>query len=130
MNIPMEHFSTVPVVLLSPSIMATPEDEVSNSFTRSLVIKMREAEGILNRDSPGASVSSEDDRGSLTLEPKTPTASRAARVMHKLKAGNQMVVCHDCKRMVLQIIQSARVNRSAIRNKTIQNMTLNLSPIF
>ncbi|XP_044751293.1 protein spire [Coccinella septempunctata] len=130
MNIPMEHFSTVPVVLLSPSIMATPEDEMSNSFTRSLVVKMKEAEGILNKESPTASAGSEDDRECNMLDAKPTTASRAARVMNKLKTGNQMVVCHDCKRMVLQIIQSARVNRSAIRNKTIQNMTLNLSPVF
>ncbi|XP_045472699.1 protein spire [Harmonia axyridis] len=130
MNIPMEYFSTVPVVLLSPSIMATPEDELNNSFTRSLVIKMKEAEGILNKDSPSTSVSNEENKESGMFEAKSTTASRAARVMSKLKTGNQMVVCHDCKRMVLQIIQSARVNRSAIRNKTIQNMTLNLSPVF
>lgn len=55
---------------------------------------------------------------------------RAARAVDRLKGSQMMMVCQDCKMMVLQIIKSARANRSAIRNKTIQNLTLNLSPVF
>lgn len=52
-----------------------------------------------------------------------------ARAVDKFKCS-LMMVCHDCKTMVLQIIKSARENRAAIRNKTLQSLTLNLSPVF
>ncbi|KAJ8968578.1 hypothetical protein NQ314_002243 [Rhamnusium bicolor] len=70
------------------------------------------------------------DPGSLgRFRTKAVTVGRASRAMDRFK-GSQMMVCHDCKMMVLQIIKSARANRSAIRNKTIQSLTLNLSPVF
>lgn len=40
MRIPTEHFSNVPVVLLSPSLMSSPEDEAKDSFPRSLVSRL------------------------------------------------------------------------------------------
>jgi spire-like protein len=138
MNIPMEHFSSVPVVLLSPSIMCSPEDEGRESFPNSLVNKIMDPDVPTSADHspemsrPGSSMESStiSDPGSLgKFRAKATSAGRAARVVDKFKAS-QMVVCHDCKLMVLQIIKSARANRSAIRNKTLQSLTLNLSPVF
>ncbi|XP_063228893.1 protein spire isoform X2 [Bacillus rossius redtenbacheri] len=43
----------------------------------------------------------------------------------KLK-GLQMIVCHDCKMMVIQIIKTSRTSR----NNAIRNLTLNLSPVY
>ncbi|KAG5880480.1 hypothetical protein JTB14_026692 [Gonioctena quinquepunctata] len=131
MNIPMEHFSSVPVVLLSPSIMCTPEEETKESIARALVNKFTEPDSkdaSPDNSRPGSSMD-----GSFTSDgrPRTraPTSGRTSRAADRFK-GSQMVVCQDCKMMVLQIIQSARANRSAIRNKTIQSLTLNLSPVF
>ncbi|KAJ8921032.1 hypothetical protein NQ315_015828 [Exocentrus adspersus] len=141
MNIPMEHFSSVPVVLLSPSIMCTPDDETKESIPKSLVnqipdpdasgtISMKEGSPDCSR--PGSSMDSSiiSEPGSLgKFRAKAAAVGRASRAMDRFK-GAQMMVCHDCKLMVLQIIKSARANRSAIRNKTIQSLTLNLSPVF
>lgn len=136
MHIPMEHFSSVPVVLLSPSIMCTPEDDQRETFPRSIVNKIMESDGNVTSNSdksrPGSSM-----EGSTISEPsslgkfrsRASTVGRAALLAERLKA-NEMMVCHDCKMMVLQIIKAARVNRSEIRNKTLQSLTLNLSPVF
>ncbi|KAJ8983781.1 hypothetical protein NQ317_000341 [Molorchus minor] len=140
MNIPMEHFSSVPVVLLSPSIMCTPEDEVKESITRSPINKIGDLDmsGSISKDAspdrnqPGSSMSSSiiSDPGALgKFRTKTVAVGRTSRAIDRFK-GSQMMVCHDCKLMVLQIIKSARANRAAIRNKTIQSLTLNLSPVF
>lgn len=140
MNIPMEHFSSVPVVLLSPSIMCTPEEEPNESIAKSLVNKLTDsnASGSISKEAspdysrPGSSMESSiiSDPGTLgKFRTKAVAVGRASRAMDRFK-GAQMMVCHDCKMMVLQIIKSARVNRSAIRNKTIQSLTLNLSPVF
>lgn len=139
MNIPMEHFSSVPVVLLSPSIMCTPEEE-TESIAKSLVSKITDSNpsGSISKEAspdysrPGSSMESSiiSDPGSLgKFRTKAVVVGRASRAIDRFK-GAQMMVCHDCKMMVLQIIKSARVNRSAIRNKTIQSLTLNLSPVF
>lgn len=147
MNIPMEHFSTIPVVLLSPSIMCTPEEEPRDSITKTFINKINSSgsSGGLSKDSSpdtgkspsGAMESSTiSDPGSSHITPSLSkfrttavNVGRASRMVDRLK-GSQMVVCLDCKMMVLQIIKSARVNRSAIRNKTLQSLTLNLSPVF
>lgn len=125
MNIPMEHFSSVPVVLLSPSIMCTPEDDQKNetfselSSNKNNTLNLSKA--FENRNAEAGSLS--------RFRAKASTIGKAATVVDKMK-GNETVVCHDCKMMVLQIIRTARVNRSEIRNKTLQSLTLNLSPVF
>ncbi|XP_049822904.1 protein spire isoform X2 [Aethina tumida] len=140
MNIPMEHFSSVPVVLLSPSIMCTPEDDQQDGLPKSLLVnRADEMSRSFARDAspdtsrPGSSMdkSTTSDPGSSLsrFRTKATTVGRTSRVVDQFKAS-QMIVCHDCKMMVLQIIKSARANRSAIRNKTLQNLTLNLSPVF
>ncbi|XP_049885136.1 protein spire isoform X2 [Pectinophora gossypiella] len=40
MRIPTEHFAHVPVVLLSPSLLPSPEDEAQSSFPRSLMSRL------------------------------------------------------------------------------------------
>ncbi|XP_017794859.1 PREDICTED: protein spire isoform X2 [Habropoda laboriosa] len=44
--------------------------------------------------------------------------------------GVSMVVCHDCRIMVIQIIKSSRTTRATIRNNVISRLTLNLSPAY
>ncbi|XP_046619602.1 protein spire isoform X1 [Neodiprion virginianus] len=51
------------------------------------------------------------------------------RVAEQLR-GVAMVVCQDCRILVLQIIQSSRTTRATIRNNVISRLTLNLSPIY
>ncbi|KAK9890497.1 hypothetical protein WA026_010578 [Henosepilachna vigintioctopunctata] len=124
MNLPVEHFSTIPVALLSPSIMATPEDELSEGFPRSLVSKMLDSDVKTKKDSsspcspnkPTCSMESSviSETGSLgRFRYKAATVSRAVKVVDRLRASNMMIICQDCKRMVLQIIKSARENRQA-----------------
>lgn len=130
MNIPMEHFSGVPVVLLSPSIMCTPDEDQKDTFPRSLINKV-ESDGDLTLKSPSSMTSSTiSEPGSLgRFRAKATSVGRAAVAVERMR-GNEMIVCHDCRMMVLQIIKAARVNRSEIRNKTLQSLTLNLSPVF
>lgn len=121
MNIPMERFN-VPVVLLSPSIMATPDDE--QGFPISKFAQSETSASSSNQSSPVSSKSADAVR---KFRSRSGTGRKG--VVDKLK-GSQMVVCQDCKMMVLKIIESAQVNRAAIRNKTLQSLTLNLSPVF
>ncbi|KAH0954852.1 hypothetical protein HN011_009813 [Eciton burchellii] len=44
--------------------------------------------------------------------------------------GVAVVVCHDCRIMVIQIIKSSRITRATIRNNVISRLTLNLSPAY
>nr|CAD7454604.1 unnamed protein product [Timema tahoe] len=56
---------------------------------------------------------------------RSQTVGRPEIKKEKLK-GLQMVVCHDCKMMVIQIIKTSRTSR----NNAIRNLTLNLSPVY
>lgn len=143
MNIPMEQFSGIPVALLSPSILATPDDDYRSEHSSSRVTPEPESEnGPLSIEH--VTINSSGDRspanrcgsgseGEMSaikkLRFKANAVGKAAGVVDKLK-GSQLVVCHDCKMMLQQIIKSARTNRTAIRNKTLQNLSLNLSPVF
>ncbi|XP_066152707.1 protein spire isoform X2 [Euwallacea fornicatus] len=148
MNIPMDHFSSVPVVLLSPSIMYTPDEEPRDSLTRTFLNRMNPSStspGVASKESsPDVSksptglmeASTISDPGfAQATSPRSKFRTSAANVIRTSRAvdrlkGSQMVVCHDCKLMVLQIIKSAQANRSAIRSKALQSLTLNLSPVF
>ncbi|KAG7207868.1 hypothetical protein KM043_009465 [Ampulex compressa] len=44
--------------------------------------------------------------------------------------GVAVVVCHDCRIMVIQIIKSSRTTRATIRNNVISRLTLNLLPAY
>ncbi|CAG9840557.1 unnamed protein product [Diabrotica balteata] len=135
MNIPMEHFSSVPVVLLSPSIMCTPEED--NQFLSKTLVNRPESAGGSKDISPGGSRSGSsmdthqaNEAGALNkFKTRATAVARVSRAAERYK-NSQMMVCQDCRTMVLQIIKSARANRTAIRNKTIQSLTLNLSPVF
>ncbi|CAG9854857.1 unnamed protein product [Phyllotreta striolata] len=137
MNIPMEHFSSVPVVLLSPSILSTPDEGSKESLAKSLVNKLSDTspnskESSPNCSRPGSSLDSKSPSESGALgrfRSRATAVGRVSRAADRYKSS-QLMVCQDCKMMVLQIIKSARANRSAIRNKTIQSLTLNLSPVF
>lgn len=85
MNIPMDYFSSVPVVLLSPSIMCTPEEEIKESLTKSLVNKITsDSEQVLKDNSPDYSRPGSSMDTSVISEPgnigrfrsRTPTGSK------------------------------------------------------
>jgi len=150
MRIPTEHFSHVPVVALSPGLLSP---ELDDTFPRALfnrlVVPDRKAVGSapsspkLNRSAPPSQMSTSmiSDSGHQSLPPtstmSTPTGTLRARFSRsktlgrpeekaeKLK-GLEMIVCHDCKTMVIQIIKSSRTSR----NNAIRNLTLNLSPVY
>lgn len=71
MNIPMEHFSSVPVVLLSPSIMCTPEEETKESIARSIVNKISDSSHSSKDVSPSCS------RPGSSMDSKSPSESGA-----------------------------------------------------
>lgn len=153
MRIPTEHFANVPVVLLSPSLMSSPEEENKETFPRSLVNRLMPDEGTPTRtNSVGSAPSSPSlqrsnvmtssappSRMDNPLEAPSPARSTTSerrlpkrlggRVGDRLR-GVQMIVCQDCKIMVIQIIRSSRTSRSAIRNNAIRNLTLNISPVY
>ncbi|KAG8335328.1 actin nucleation factor [Homalodisca vitripennis] len=56
---------------------------------------------------------------------RSKTLGRPEEKAEKLK-GLEMIVCHDCKTMVIQIIKSSRTSRS----NAIRNLTLDLSPVY
>ncbi|XP_015432782.1 PREDICTED: protein spire [Dufourea novaeangliae] len=52
------------------------------------------------------------------------------RLVAERLRGVSMVVCHDCRIMVIQIIKSSRTTRATLRNNVISRLTLNLSPAY
>lgn len=156
MRIPTEHFSNVPVVLLSPSLMSSPEEEVKESFPRSLVNRLMPEESTpTHTNSVGSAPNSpslqrsnvmtcsappsrlenylesqvSSPARSTSSERRVPPRRLGSKVGERIR-GVQMIVCHDCKIMVIQIIRSSRTSRSAIRNNAIRNLTLNISPVY
>ncbi|KAK4880544.1 hypothetical protein RN001_008690 [Aquatica leii] len=125
MNVPMEHFTGVPVALLSPSLLGTPDDDRRSDSGSNRVTPDNDEDG------KSTSVSDRSPSSSTMKRFKSRAAAvgKATGVVDKLK-GSQLVVCHDCKMMLQQIIKSARTNRTAIRNKTLQNLSLDLSSVF
>ncbi|KAF5275580.1 hypothetical protein FQA39_LY06692 [Lamprigera yunnana] len=124
MNIPMEHFTGVPVALLSPSLLNTP-DEDNQSDSGSSRITPDDNEEDSKQSSP-----SDRSPSSSTIKRFKTKASAVGKVAGDKLKGSQLVVCHDCKMMLQQIIKSAHTNRTAIRNKTLQNLSLNLPSVF
>ncbi|TGZ48464.1 Protein spire [Temnothorax longispinosus] len=65
---------------------------------------------------------------------KTFSTSSGLSVEQRMAAerlrGVAVVVCHDCRIMVIQIIKSSRTTRATIRNNVISRLTLNLSPAY
>ncbi|XP_036141072.1 protein spire isoform X4 [Monomorium pharaonis] len=56
--------------------------------------------------------------------------SAEQRMVAERLRGVAVVVCHDCRIMVIQIIKSSRTTRATIRNNVISRLTLNLSPAY
>ncbi|XP_067623621.1 protein spire isoform X2 [Eurosta solidaginis] len=44
--------------------------------------------------------------------------------------GELVAVCHDCKGLVMEITKSSKQTRSSARNRALQNLTLDLSPVY
>lgn len=154
MRIPTEHFSHVPVVALSPGLLspAEPDDTFPRSLMSKLLVPETGRSGVgsapsspkLNRSAPPSQMSTSlisNSSGAQSLPFNSPastptgnlrgrlsrsrTLGRPTEKTEKLK-GLQMIVCRDCKTMVIQIIKSSRTSR----NNAIRNLTLNLSPVY
>ncbi|XP_065200343.1 protein spire isoform X2 [Planococcus citri] len=148
MRIPTEHFSHVPVVALSPTLLSPVENEYS--ITNAILSRLnghdakRGSVGSaptspkLSRASPlpnKMSASFHDGAESLNASPahslpekrrfsQDKSSGRSSKA-EKLK-GLEMIVCMDCKTMVIQIIKSSRINRSNI----LHSLTLDLTPVY
>ncbi|XP_075211533.1 spire type actin nucleation factor isoform X2 [Lycorma delicatula] len=153
MRIPTEHFAHVPVVALSPSLLSPDDDSFPRSLVSKLLVPepaVRAGVGSapaspkVNRSAPPSQMSTSlisESGGPQSLPPPSPaytpseiirgklnrskTLGRPTEKVEKLK-GLQMIVCHDCKTMVIQIIKSSRTTR----NNAIRNLTLDLSPVY
>ncbi|XP_004530284.1 protein spire isoform X3 [Ceratitis capitata] len=44
--------------------------------------------------------------------------------------GELVTVCNDCKGLVMEITRSSKQTRSSARNRALQNLTLDLSPVY
>ncbi|XP_039279947.1 protein spire isoform X2 [Nilaparvata lugens] len=150
MRIPTEHFAHVPVVALSPSLISPDEDNFPKSLMSKLMVPELSRSGVgsapaspkHSRSTPPSQMSTSliSDIGPQSLPPPSPaytptgirgkfirskTLGRPTDKAEKMK-GLQMIVCHDCKTMVIQIIKSSRTTR----NNAIRNLTLDLSPVY
>ncbi|XP_033219306.1 protein spire isoform X1 [Belonocnema kinseyi] len=175
MRIPTEHFSHVPVVLLSPGLLISPTssepESGKNSWLRSsgAVGSAPASPASRCRDSNLRSATPSSPSVTPSAVPtadSTPTSHAKPEYLHgaekrrfkptgspaKLSTtatfgslggltpeqrlvaerfrGVSMVVCHDCRIMVIQIIKSSRNTRTTIRNNVISRLTLNLSPAY
>ncbi|XP_051157328.1 protein spire isoform X4 [Leptopilina boulardi] len=175
MRIPTEHFSHVPVVLLSPGILLSPTTSESDSGKNSWL----RASGAVG-SAPASPASRRRDSNLRSATPSSPSVTPSAvptaestptsyskpehlhssekrrfkptgspaklsttatfgslgglspeqRLIAERLRGVSMVVCHDCRIMVVQIIKSSRNTRATIRNNVISRLTLNLSPAY
>lgn len=62
--------------------------------------------------------------------PSFASPSSEQRLAAERLRGVAMVVCHDCRIMVIQIIKSSRTTRATIRNNVISRLTLSLLPAY
>ncbi|XP_043469307.1 protein spire [Leptopilina heterotoma] len=175
MRIPTEHFSHVPVVLLSPGILLSPTTSEPESGKNSWL----RASGAVG-SAPASPASRRRDSNLRSATPSSPLVTPSAvptaestptshskpehlhssekrrfkptgspaklfntatfgslgglspeqRLIAERLRGVSMVVCHDCRIMVVQIIKSSRNTRATIRNNVISRLTLNLSPAY
>ncbi|XP_066591675.1 protein spire isoform X2 [Prorops nasuta] len=160
MRIPTEHFSHVPVVLLSPGLLLSPTSDAIGSAPASPASRrkdsaLRSGTPTLTPTTTPASMSTPTNNSETLLKFEKasdkrifkPTGSPAAlsttktfstmggpsteqRLVAERLRGVAMVVCHDCRIMVVQIIKSSRTTRATIRNNVISRLTLNLSPAY
>ncbi|VVD01980.1 unnamed protein product [Leptidea sinapis] len=144
MRIPTEHFAHVPVVLLSPSLLPSPDE--GDSFPRSLMARLVSSTPDYHAGAPDNSVGSAPSSpaaarrgggaGGAGRAGGAPSASApgsrggSALGFSEALRGVQMAVCHDCKAMVLQIIRSSRACRSASRDRARRHLTLDLTPVL
>ncbi|XP_015120272.1 protein spire isoform X1 [Diachasma alloeum] len=92
------------------------------------------AEGLTPRDEGTERIKYPRVGGSPSRMTSSATGSLGVTGNERLVAermrGVSMVVCHDCRIMVIQIIKSSRSTRATIRNNVISRLTLNLSPAY
>ena len=174
MRIPTEHFSHVPVVLLSPGLLLSPSssepDTSKSSWLRGngaagsapaspasrrkdsslksatpsstptttpvLILTPTSTPCHARKDTDNLDKRSYRSSGSPANVPSPKAFSHFTsqgpeqRLAAERLRGVSMVVCHDCRIMVIQIIKSSRTTRAMIRNNVISRLTLNLSPAY
>ncbi|XP_076387003.1 spire type actin nucleation factor isoform X2 [Megachile rotundata] len=107
--------TTTPVLILTPT--STPPSHAR-----------REMENQEKRSYKGSG--SPANVSSPKAFPTFANQSSEQRLAAERLRGVSMVVCHDCRIMVIQIIKSSRTTRATIRNNVISRLTLNLSPAY
>lgn len=167
MRIPTEHFSNIPVQMLTPQALSPREEEEdSMSLPRSILSRLTDlplpgtnSSGSGNaerRSSVSGSVGSApssptlprsaDGPQSLPAQPPAPYVNEAIKKKQKQRCkttqveerirGELMMVCGDCKAMVLHILVSIRVRREQASGSSAQNesprhhLHLNLNPVY
>ncbi|XP_042215410.1 protein spire-like isoform X2 [Homarus americanus] len=141
MRIPTEHFSNIPVQMLTPQALSPREDEDDSvSLPRSILSRLTDlplpgsisgAESGERRSSVSGSVGSApsspmlsraaEGPASLPAQPPAPYVNEAIKKKQKQRSrttqveehlrGELMSVCGDCKAMVLHILASIKVRR-------------------
>uniref|UniRef100_A0A8D8ZV56 Protein spire n=1 Tax=Cacopsylla melanoneura TaxID=428564 RepID=A0A8D8ZV56_9HEMI len=156
MRIPTEHFAHVPVVALSPSLLSPDNDPspslAASLFSRlspqpppRASVGSAPSSPKLGRTATSIDPMSASYHEAYRPEPanqpmslpfgiinnkrsrfsKSKTLGRPKEKAEKLK-GLQMIVCNDCKIMVLQIIKSSRCSRTQV----LRSLTLDISPVY
>ncbi|KAK8736912.1 hypothetical protein OTU49_004718 [Cherax quadricarinatus] len=140
MRIPTEHFSNIPVQMLTPQALSPREDEEDNiSLPRSILSRLTELPlpgsssagvsgerrssitGSVGSAPSSPTLSRTDGPLSLPTQPAAPYVNEAIKKKQKQRSrttqveehlrGELMSVCGDCKAMVLHILASIKVRR-------------------
>ncbi|ROT76689.1 putative spire [Penaeus vannamei] len=165
MRIPTEHFSNIPVQMLTPQALSPREDDEDMSLPRSILSRLTDLQLPGNSTSSGNAERRSSVSGSVGSAPSSPTLTRAVEGPASLPAqspapyvneaikkkqkqrsrttqaeerlrGELMVVCGDCKAMVLHILASIRVRREQQQGTSSQHesprhhLHLNLHPVY
>ncbi|KAM7353726.1 spire type actin nucleation factor isoform 2-T2 [Cochliomyia hominivorax] len=110
------------------------ENQQANN--RHFSIMSRSMEG--PRSLPVHSPASRPHSNSSTLDRKTKfsraytlssSGTQLSQDQEKMR-GELVPVCNDCRGLVMEISRSAKQKRSSARNRTLKNLTLDLSPVW
>ncbi|XP_065355766.1 protein spire [Calliphora vicina] len=110
--------------------------ENQHANNRHFSIMSRSMEG--PRSLPVHSPASRPHSNSSTLDRKTKFAraytlsssgTQLSQDQEKMR-GELVPVCNDCRGLVMEISRSAKQKRSSARNRTLKNLTLDLSPVW
>ncbi|XP_011496543.1 PREDICTED: protein spire [Ceratosolen solmsi marchali] len=134
MKIPTEHFANVPVILLSPGLSVSPSStdsntEISKNWSKSTIIGSAPTSPATKRI-PRKFFGTSSKLSNIATFGNIGRLNRNDELDAELIHGTLMVVCHDCRIMLIQIIKNSRLTRSSIRNNVISRLTLDVLPVY